>query len=48
MTNHNKKKSEITAMLDRLEELLLWQEPGAADRCFEAIINEQQTITLLQ
>jgi len=48
MTNHNKKKSDIAAMLDQLAELLLWQEPGAADRCFESIINEQQTMPLLQ
>ncbi len=49
MNNRNKnKEAELDAMLDLLAEILLWQEPGAADRCFESIINEQQTMPLLQ
>lgn len=46
MTNHNKKKSEISAMLDKLTEMLLWQPAGAAERCFETILNEQKSKTV--
>lgn len=42
MTNHNKKKSEIFAMLDKLAEMLLWQPAEAADRCFQTIESEQK------
>lgn len=46
-SNINKRtKAEITELLDQLAQLLLWQEPGAAGRCFEAIIKEQKPKTV--
>jgi len=45
MNNLNKREAEITAILDNLAEKLLWQEPGAASRCIEAIQNEKVITT---
>lgn len=46
-SNINKRtKAEIAELLDQLAQLLLWQEPGAAERCFETILNEQKPKTI--